>query len=145
MNKFTVENLNLYYGDFHALKNVSIDIPANEITAFIGPSGCGKSTFLKTLNRMNDLVDGVRIEGQVLVVDGPLLRKVKEFPFSAAFLASVIVTVHFLPAFMISGGVPDDLGIGTNQEIIPPAFQFLASGGIYYFIIFPIICNPHIL
>ena len=67
MNKFTVENLNLFYGDFHALKNVSIDIPANEITAFIGPSGCGKSTFLKTLNRMNDLVEGCKIEGNVLL------------------------------------------------------------------------------
>ena len=67
MNKFTVENLNLYYGDFRALKNVSIDIPANEITAFIGPSGCGKSTFLKTLNRMNDLVEGCKIEGNVLL------------------------------------------------------------------------------
>ena len=67
MNKFTVENLNLYYGDFHALKNVSIDIPANEITAFIGPSGCGKSTFLKTLNRMNDLVEGCKIDGNVLL------------------------------------------------------------------------------
>ena len=60
MNKFTVENLDLYYG-------VSIDIPANEITAFIGPSGCGKSTFLKTLNRMNDLVEGCKIEGNVLL------------------------------------------------------------------------------
>ena len=67
MNKFTVENLNLYYGDFHALKNVSIDIPANEITAFIGPSGCGKSTFLKTLNRMNDLVEGCKIDGNILL------------------------------------------------------------------------------
>ena len=67
MNKFTVENLDLYYGDFRALKNVSIDIPANEITAFIGPSGCGKSTFLKTLNRMNDLVEGCKIEGNVLL------------------------------------------------------------------------------
>ena len=67
MNKFTVENLNLHYGDFHALKNVSIDIPANEITAFIGPSGCGKSTFLKTLNRMNDLVEGCKIDGKILL------------------------------------------------------------------------------
>ena len=58
--------LNLYYGDNHALKDISIQIPANKITALIGPSGCGKSTFLKTLNRMNDLVPGVRIEGEVL-------------------------------------------------------------------------------
>lgn len=83
MNKFTVENLNLNYGDFHALKNVSINIPANEITAFIGPSGCGKSTFLKTLNRMNDLVEGCKITGKILLdeediygkMDVNLLRK----------------------------------------------------------------------
>ena len=69
MNKFTVENLNLHYRDFHALKNVSLNIPANEITAFIGPSGCGKSTFLKTLNRMNDLVEGCKITGEVRLDD----------------------------------------------------------------------------
>lgn len=65
MNKFEVSNMDLYYGNFHALKNVNISIPEKEITAFIGPSGCGKSTFLKTLNRMNDLVPGVRITGDV--------------------------------------------------------------------------------
>ena len=59
-------NLELYYGDNHALKSVSLEIPENRIPALIGPSGCGKSTFLKTLNRMNDLVPGVRIEGEVL-------------------------------------------------------------------------------
>ena len=59
-------NLELYYGDNHALKSVSLKIPENRITALIGPSGCGKSTFLKTLNRMNDLVPGIRIEGEVL-------------------------------------------------------------------------------
>ena len=58
--------LKLYYGDFQALKGIDMQIPERQITAFIGPSGCGKSTFLKTLNRMNDLVPGVRIEGQVL-------------------------------------------------------------------------------
>ena len=65
MDKITVENLNLYYGDFHALKNINLNISPNEITAFIGPSGCGKSTLLKSLNRMNDLVPGGRIEGDV--------------------------------------------------------------------------------
>jgi len=65
MDKITVENLNLYYGLFHALKNISIALPEREITAFIGPSGCGKSTLLKTLNRMNDLVEGCTIEGSV--------------------------------------------------------------------------------
>ena len=63
--KVSVRDLNLYYGENHALKNVNMDIRENAITAFIGPSGCGKSTFLKTLNRMNDLVDGVRIDGTV--------------------------------------------------------------------------------
>ena len=58
-------NLNLHYGDFHALKNINIDIPEKKITAFIGPSGCGKSTFLKTMNRMQDLVPGVKIEGDL--------------------------------------------------------------------------------
>ena len=65
--KICVRDLNLYYGTNHALKNINMDIPAGAVTAFIGPSGCGKSTFLKTLNRMNDLVDGVRIEGEVLL------------------------------------------------------------------------------
>lgn len=82
--KIQVRGLNLWYGENHALKNVNMDIKENSVTAFIGPSGCGKSTFLKTLNRMNDLVDGVRIEGQVLVdgedifgkdVDTTVLRK----------------------------------------------------------------------
>jgi len=63
--KFSVKGLDLYYGDFHALKDVNLDINAKEITAFIGPSGCGKSTFLKILNRMNDLVEGCKITGDV--------------------------------------------------------------------------------
>ena len=81
--KFKIEHLDLYYGDFHPLKDVSMNIKANEITAFIGPSGCGKSTFLKSLNRMNDLVEGCRITGNVLLdgediyqgMDVNLLRK----------------------------------------------------------------------
>ena len=68
-NKFTVRDMNLFYGGFHALKDINLDMPANEITAFIGPSGCGKSTFLKSLNRMNDLVEGCRITGD-LRLDG---------------------------------------------------------------------------
>ena len=65
MDKITVENLNLYYGDFHALKNINLKIPANKITAFIGPSGCGKSTLMKSINRMNDLVEGCKITGSI--------------------------------------------------------------------------------
>ena len=83
MDKFTIENLDLYYGDFKALKNINLNISPNEITAFIGPSGCGKSTLLKSLNRMNDLVEGCRINGKVLLdgqdiygnMDINLLRK----------------------------------------------------------------------
>lgn len=83
MNKFNIEDLNLFYGNFQALKGVNLNIPANEITAFIGPSGCGKSSLLKTLNRMNDLIEGCRIEGKVLLdgediygnMDTNLLRK----------------------------------------------------------------------
>lgn len=83
-NKIITENLNLYYGENHALKDINMKIREGAITAFIGPSGCGKSTFLKTLNRMNDLVDCVRIEGKVHLdgediydpkVDTTLLRK----------------------------------------------------------------------
>lgn len=66
-NKFTIRNMNLHYGQFHALHNINLDIKANEITAFIGPSGCGKSTLLKSLNRMNDLVEGCVIDGEILL------------------------------------------------------------------------------
>lgn len=82
--KISTRHLNLYYGTNHALKDVSLNLYSNKITAFIGPSGCGKSTYLKTLNRMNDLIPGVKIEGEVLLdgeniydprVDTTLLRK----------------------------------------------------------------------
>jgi phosphate transport system ATP-binding protein len=66
-NKFTIRNMNLHYGQFHALHNINLDIKTNEITAFIGPSGCGKSTLLKSLNRMNDLVEGCVIDGEILL------------------------------------------------------------------------------
>ena len=81
--KFHINNLNLYYGDFHALKGINMEIPERQITAFIGPSGCGKSTFLKSLNRMNDLVENGHITGDVFLgnediygdMDVNLLRK----------------------------------------------------------------------
>lgn len=83
MSKISIRNLDLYYSDFKALKDVSLEIEENKITAFIGPSGCGKSTLLKSINRMNDLVEGCRIEGQILLdgqdifknMDVNLLRK----------------------------------------------------------------------
>lgn len=83
MGNFNIKNMDLYYGDFHALKDINLDIPSGEITAFIGPSGCGKSTLLKSLNRMNDLVEGCRITGEITLdeenvykgMDVNLLRK----------------------------------------------------------------------
>lgn len=84
MNKIIVKNLNLFYENFHALKDINMDIKENEITGFIGPSGCGKSSLLKSLNRMNDIVEGCRITGEVILdnedifsknVDVNLLRK----------------------------------------------------------------------
>ena len=75
--KFSVSDLNLHYGTFHALKGVNMNIYENEITAFIGPSGCGKSTFLKTLNRMNDLVEGCRIDGTVLLDGKNIYRDIE--------------------------------------------------------------------
>lgn len=82
MNKFDIKNLDLFYGDFQALKNINLPIENNKITAFIGPSGCGKSTFVKTLNRMNDLVDTCKIQGEVYLdgedifkMDVNILRK----------------------------------------------------------------------
>ena len=65
--KIKVDNLDFYYGDFKALKNINIDIEKNKVTAFIGPSGCGKSTFIRTLNRMNDLIEGTKVDGNILL------------------------------------------------------------------------------
>ncbi len=69
MSKFSTKNLNFYYGDFKALKNLNLEIEAHRVTAFIGPSGCGKSTYIRTLNRMNDLIEGTRVEGTI-TLDG---------------------------------------------------------------------------
>lgn len=91
--KIALRDLHLYYGDFHALKGLSMEIPEKEITAFIGPSGCGKSTCLKTLNRMNDLVEGCKITGGVFIdgediyapqTDVTLLRPAGGYGFSKA-------------------------------------------------------------
>ncbi|WP_346928448.1 phosphate ABC transporter ATP-binding protein PstB [Clostridium sp.] len=78
MSIISVKDLNLFYGTNHALKNINIEIDKNSVTALIGPSGCGKSTFLRTLNRMNDLIDDVRIEGQVLFEDKSIYKELNE-------------------------------------------------------------------
>ena len=91
--KFDISHLNLHYGDFHALKDVNMKIEANKITAFIGPSGCGKSTFLKTLNRMNDLVENCKIDGNVLLKTVP--GSAFAIPSASAFALQIFTT--FLP------------------------------------------------
>ena len=73
--KLQVKNLNFFYGKFHALKNINLDIPAGQVTAFIGPSGCGKSTLLRTFNRMFELYPGMRAEGEILLDNQNLLSK----------------------------------------------------------------------
>ena len=83
MAKFAIHNMDLYYNTFHALKNINLELPEHEVSAFIGPSGCGKSTLLKSLNRMNDLVEGCKITGDIRLdgediygdMDVNLLRK----------------------------------------------------------------------
>ncbi|OPX87564.1 phosphate ABC transporter ATP-binding protein PstB [Pelotomaculum sp. PtaB.Bin117] len=75
--KISVSDLNLHYGDFHALKNVNLEVEENQVTALIGPSGCGKSTFLRTLNRMNDLIEGVKVDGEILL-DGQNIYRQEE-------------------------------------------------------------------
>ena len=108
VNKIITKDLNLYYGENHALKSVNMDIKENAVTAFIGPSGCGKSTFLKTLNRMNDLVQGVKITGAVTIdgeniydpgVDTTLLRKKVGMVFQQPnpFPMSIYDTVAYGP------------------------------------------------
>ena len=105
MNKFSISDMNLHYGSFHALKNVQLEIAPREITAFIGPSGCGKSTLLKSLNRMNDLVEGCRIDGQVLLdgediygdMDVNLLRKRVGMVFQKPNPMSIYDNVAFGP------------------------------------------------
>ena len=105
--KMSVQNLELFYGDFQALKGINMEIPAHEITAFIGPSGCGKSTLLKSLNRMNDLVQGCRITGKVTLdeediyhgMDVNLLRKRVGMVFQKAnpFPMSIYDNIAFGP------------------------------------------------
>ena len=107
MDKFTIKNMNLYYGDFHALKNVELNMQEKRITAFIGPSGCGKSTLLKSLNRMNDLVEGCKITGDIKLngediygsMDVNILRKRVGMVFQKAnpFPMSVYDNIAFGP------------------------------------------------
>ena len=107
-SKVSIQNMDLYYGDFHALKNLNLEIPANQVTAFIGPSGCGKSTCIKSLNRMNDLIDSCKITGTIKIdgediydprTDVTLLRKRAGMVFQKAnpFPMSVYDNIAYGP------------------------------------------------
>ena len=107
-SKVSIQNMDLYYGDVHALKNLNLEIPANQVTAFIGPSGCGKSTCIKSLNRMNDLIDGCKITGTIKIdgediydprTDVTLLRKRAGMVFQKAnpFPMSVYDNIAYGP------------------------------------------------
>ena len=125
MDKFTIENMNLYYGKFHALKDVNIRMKKNRITAFIGPSGCGKSTLLKSLNRMNDLVEGCKITGDIRLdnediygdMDVNILRKRVGMVFQKAnpFPMSIYDNIAFGPR---THGIKSkkELGMSGGQQ-----------------------------
>lgn len=127
MNKITIEHMDLWYGDFHALKDVNLNMPVNQITALIGPSGCGKSTLLKSLNRMNDLVEGCRITGKMLLdgvdiygsMDLNLLRKRVGMVFQKPnpFPMSVFDNVAFGPR---THGIKDKAKL---EEIVENALR----------------------
>ena len=128
MDKFTIENMNLYYGKFHALKDVNIRMKKNRITAFIGPSGCGKSTLLKSLNRMNDLVEGCKITGDIRLdnediygdMDVNILRKRVGMVFQKAnpFPMSIYDNIAFGPRTH---------GIKSKKELIADVIALLES------------------
>ena len=132
-NKIEAKNLDLYYGEKHALKNVSLNIKTNKITAFIGPSGCGKSTFLKTLNRMNDYVKGIKITGDVKLdgediydsrVDTTVLRKKVGMVFQQPnpFPMSIYDNVAYVPRIH---------GIKNKKELDKIVKESLEAAALY--------------
>ena len=134
VEKIHTENMDLYYGAKQALKNISIQIPENKVTAFIGPSGCGKSTFLRSLNRMNDLIDGVKIEGTILIdginiydnnIDVVTLRKKVGMVFqkSNPFAKSIYENVAYGPRI---NGIKDSKQL---DEIVETALNNAAIWG----------------
>ena len=116
MDKLTIKNLDLYYSEFKALKNINLNIQEKEITAFIGPSGCGKSTLLKSLNRMNDLVEGCRIEGEVLL-DGENIYK----DMDVNLLRKRVGMVFQNPDNqLVAAVVEEDVAFGPENLGVPP-------------------------
>ncbi len=129
---FDIQNLDLYYGSFQALKRVSMLIPARRVTAFIGPSGCGKSTLLKTLNRMNDAVEGIKIEGQVLL-DGEDIYKGAEISQLRKRVGMVFQKPNPFPMSVhdnIAFG-PRTFGVKKKSELMDICEQSLRRAAIW--------------
>ncbi len=117
--KIKIENLDLYYGTFHALHNINLEIQKNEITAFIGPSGCGKSTLLKSINRMNDMVEGCRITGEIKIDDVNILDKKIDVNFLRKNVGMVFQKPNPFPMSIYENVAfgPKTHGITKKQEL----------------------------
>ena len=87
--------------------------------------------------------EGLQVEGEIVIVNGPFTWKIEKFPFSAALLAAVIMSVQLFPFLSFFFGIPNDLRVGTKKNVFSPSFQLFSTGGVYNFIIFPVICYPH--
>ncbi len=118
MTKFEVKNLDLFYGDFQALKNINLDIKEKHVAAFIGPSGCGKSTLLKTLNRMNDLVDGCKITGDVLLDGKSIYSKDTDVNELRKNVGMVFQKPNPFPM-----SVYDNIAFGLKMKKVPVSFE----------------------
>ena len=132
-SKITVESLNLHYGENHALKNVNMEIADHAITAFIGPSGCGKSTFLRCLNRMNDLVEGCRVEGKVILDGEDIYDKRVDTTLLRKKVGMVFQQFNLFPNMTIRRNImlaPVELGKMTREEADEKATELLTRIGL---------------
>ena len=131
-DKFTIKDLDLFYGDFQALKKISMHIPEKEITAFIGPSGCGKSTLLKSLNRMNDLVEGCKITG-TLLLDGEPINQMKNVNLLRKRVGMVFQKPNPFPMSIYDNVAygPRTHGIHNKEKLDQIVVESLKKAAIY--------------
>lgn len=129
----SVKDCNLYYGDFHALKNINIEIPEKAVTALIGPSGCGKSTFLKTLNRMNDLVDGCKITGEFKIGDTDIYAKTTDINLLRKKVGMVFQKPNPFPMSVYDNVAfaPRTFGVKNKAELDSIVETSLKKAGIW--------------
>ena len=110
MNKIEANHVDFYYGDFHALKNISLSIPENQVVAFIGPSGCGKSTFLRLFNRMNDLIPHTRLTGNIYIDGQDIYDKSVEVDVLRRNVGMVFQRPNPFPCLLYTSPSPRDRG-----------------------------------